>query len=73
MYIIQEIQTNGNVSAVTPAVQKVDRNEADSAFYFAMGAAAVSAVPIHAVVMLDEHGNIVKSGFYEHTSPPNAE
>lgn len=73
MYIIQEIQTSGNVSAVTPAVQKAELNEADSAFYFAMGAAAVSAVPIHAVVMFDEHGNVVKSGFYEHPTPPNEE
>ena len=73
MYIIQEIQTTGNVSTVTPAVQKVDRNEADSAFYFAIGAAAVSAVPVHAVVMFDEHGNSVRSGFYEHPTPPNAE
>ena len=73
MHIIQEIQTTGNNSAVTPAVQKADRNEADSAFYFALGAAAVSAVPIHAVVMFDEHGNIVKSGYYEHSTPPNAE
>lgn len=73
MYIIQEIQTTGNVSAVTPAVQKADCNEADSAYYFALGAAAVSAVPVHAVVMFDEHGNIVKSGYYEHTTPPNVE
>lgn len=73
MYIIQEIQTNGNVSAVTPAVQKTDSNEADSAFFFALGAAAVSAVPVHAVVMVDEHGNVVRSGFYEHPTPPNAE
>ena len=73
MYIIQEIQTTGNVSAVTPAVERADRNEADSAFYFALGAAAVSAVPIHAVVMFDEHGNVVKSGYYEHTTQSNAE
>lgn len=69
MYIIQELQTNGNVTAVTPAVLKEDRNEADSAFHLAMGAAAVSTVPVHAVVMMDEHGTVVKSGFYEHSTP----
>lgn len=69
MYIIQEIQTNGNVSAVTPAVQKTDRNEADSAYYFALGAAAVSTIPVHAVIMTDEHGNVIKSGYYEHNVP----
>lgn len=69
MYIIQEIQTSGNSSAVTPAIQKANKNEADSAFYLALGAAAVSSVPIHAVVMVDDHGNIVRSGFYEHTTP----
>lgn len=68
MYIIQEIQTNGNSSAVTPAVQKATREEADSAFFFALGAAAVSAVQIHAVVMLDEKGNTIRSGYYEHNA-----
>lgn len=66
MYIVQEIQTNGNSSAVTPAVQKATREEADSVFFFALGAAAVSAVQVHAVVMLDEKGNLIRSGFYEH-------
>ena len=50
MYIVQEIQTNGNSSAVTPAVQKATREEADSVFFFALGAAAVSAVQVHAVL-----------------------
>lgn len=69
MYIIQEIQTSGNSTAVTPAVEHNNKNEADSAFHYAMGAAAVSNVTVHAVVMFDEHGNVIKSGFYEHPTP----
>lgn len=66
MYMIQEIQTTGDNIGITPAIVKADKKEADSVFYLALGAAAISAVPVHAVVMFDEHGNVEKTGFYEH-------
>lgn len=66
MYIVQEIQTSANKTSITPAVSKTDRNEAESAFHGAMAAAAVSALDVHAVVMFDEHGNVVEAGYYEH-------
>lgn len=66
MYIIQELQTTGNHTALVPAVTKANDNEADNAYLTALAAAAISNVPIHAVIMYDEHGNVIKSGFYEH-------
>lgn len=66
MHVIQEIQTTGDNTAITPAIVKADKEEAESVFYLALGAAAISSVPVHAVVMFDEHGNVEKTGFYEH-------
>lgn len=72
MYIIQEIQTMDGATAVTPAVPKASKNEAESAYYLALGAAAVSSVPLHAVVMIDDHGEVLHSGFYEHPATATA-
>lgn len=56
MYIVQEIQTtNGSTTLVTP-VQKATREEAESAFYVACGAAAISQVETHTVMVYTEEG-----------------
>ena len=68
MFIIQELQTNGNNTSLVPAVTKVSENEADSAYYTALSYAAVSNVPIHAVILYDDHGNVLKSAYYEHNN-----
>lgn len=57
MYIIQEIQTNNGLSALTPATQKTDWNEAQNVYHTALAAAAVSSVQIHTVICIDEYGN----------------
>lgn len=66
MYIIQEIQTTKNQTALVPAVTFTDRNEAESNYHMKLGAAAISAVEVHTVLMFDEHGNTLKRDFYEH-------
>lgn len=60
MYIIQEIQTEAGVTALTPAVTEPDKNVADSIWHQKMAAAAISTVDIHTVIMFDEHGNLIK-------------
>ena len=67
MYIIQEIQTEAGVTALTPAITEADKNTADSIWHQKMAAAAISAVDIHTVIMFDEHGNLIKQGYYEHS------
>lgn len=66
MYIIQEIQTNGTTSALTPAVTHTDKNDAESAFHMMCGAAAISSINVHTVLMYDEHGNVIRKEYYEH-------
>lgn len=57
MYIIHEIQTTNGTTAITPAVTKTDRAEAESAFLMACAAACISTVGVHTVICTDEHGN----------------
>lgn len=68
MYIIIEMQTNGSQTALLPAETRLDRLQADSVYYQKLAAAAISTVPIHSVVMLDEHGNRIDGQTYEHVS-----
>ena len=70
MYIIQEIQTTDNTTALVPALTYTDKNQAESAYHTALASAAVSPVTVHTVLMYDEHGNVVKSGFFEHIQQP---
>ena len=66
MYIIQEIQTNNGQSTLLPAIDKQDKNEAESTWHSIMASAAISTVEVHTVIMYDEHGNMVRNGYYEH-------
>ena len=66
MYIIQEIQTNDNTTALLPAITKADKNEMESTVHSILASAAVSDVEVHAVIVYDEHGNTIKREYYEH-------
>lgn len=66
MYILIEIQTTGNQTALVPPRTYSDKPQAESAYYTVLAAAAVSTVTIHTVILLDEHGNTIKRDFYEH-------
>ena len=66
MYILIEMQTVETQTAIVPAVTYADRNQAESAYYTALAAAAVSSVSVHAVMLIDDHGNIIKHDYYEH-------
>lgn len=56
MFIVQEIQTNGGVTALLPAVQHETREAAESAFYLICGSAVVSGVEKHTVMVFTEEG-----------------
>ena len=66
MYILHEMQTTANGTALVPPQTFSDRNQAESAYHTALAAAAVSSVAVHTVVLMDEHGNSIKREFYEH-------
>lgn len=70
MYIIQEVQTSNNRTALLPAILKESREEMESSYHSIMAAAAISSVEIHTCIVYDEHGNAVTPGktFYEHVA-----
>lgn len=71
MYIIQEIQTNNGQTSLLPPINKEDKLGAESEWHTKMGFAAISDVQVHTVIMYDEHGNMVKQGYYEHIQEAN--
>ena len=67
MYIVVELQKTGDQVGNFVYAYK-NRNEAESRFYAVLSAAAVSEVPVHSAVLIDEQCNLYNSGVYEH--PP---
>lgn len=67
MYIILEIQTfaNGQV-ALLPAITKENRQEAESVYHSILSAAAVSALPMHAAVIMTNEGKVIMQQAYTH-------
>lgn len=65
-FIVCEIQTSPESVAVVPPATYNDRNQAEQAYHQALAAAAVSTIPIHSVVMLDEAGAMIKHEVYYH-------
>ena len=66
MYIVIEIQTNNDGTVGTLVNAYTDRNTAEQAFHTCAAAAAVSALPCHAVTMLTERGTLVRAEHYTH-------
>lgn len=65
IYIVLEIQTNNGAATATPFTY-ADRNTAEAKFHEILMYAAVSAVPKHAAVLMNEEGFQLKSECYTH-------
>ena len=66
--IIIEIQHSNDGATSVLNVVKADRNEAEQLYHNTLAYAAVSAVNVHSVVMLDEYGERIKGETYYHGS-----
>ena len=66
MYIVFEIQVNADGTLGTLTNTYENQNEAESAYHLKLGSAAVSALPVHSVVILSEEGFNVKRTCYKH-------
>lgn len=73
MFIIIELQTNANGSVGNIVTSTANRQEAESQYHAKLSAAAISALPIHAVVMLTNEGVLLKKEVYYHGSTPSEE
>lgn len=65
-YVIVEIQTHANGSVGHLTYQLGEKNGAEEKYHTCLAAAAVSALPCHAVAMLDEQGRLIKREMYKH-------
>ena len=64
-YLVIEIQTNEG-GAVGNFVFAFDTwNEAQSKYHSVLAAAAVSGLPVHAAMLVDNHGGLLESMAYE--------
>ena len=66
MYVVIELQTYDNGTVGNFVWAFTDRLEAESKYYTVMAAAAVSKLPVHACVLLDNGGERYMSGAYYH-------
>ena len=55
-YILQEIQTTNGTTALVPPMVYPTREAAESAFYMTCGAAVISSVPVHTVMVYTDEG-----------------
>ena len=65
MYIVIEMQTNGDKTAILTKTA-AEKNQADSVFFQTLAAAAISSVEIHSVALLSEYGFLLRRETYEH-------
>ena len=64
MYIVLEIQTSTTVT--TLVISYEDRNQAESKYHQILTAAALSSVPKHSAVLMNDVGQTIKNETYIH-------
>lgn len=73
-YLVMEIQTFENGSMSTPTYAYDTRLSAESKYHAILSAAAVSALPDHAAVMMTSDGRLIANQAYHHEiTPPEPE
>ncbi len=70
-YFIIEIQVNQDGTVGNLVYSKTDLNEAFSTFYNILASAAVSTLRKHTAVIINENGEFIDRGSFEHM--PNTE
>lgn len=66
MYIVLELQTTNGVTAIVPPASYDNINAAYQKYYTGLAAAAVSAVPVHTMMLINEFGNLIRVEYFEH-------
>lgn len=66
MYIVVEIQTNADGTVGNLVFAYAEKNEAYSKYHSILAAAAVSALPRHAAVIIENDGHPLEFRCFEH-------
>lgn len=64
MYIVLEIQTSSTVAALINTYD--NRNDAESKYHQILSSAALSAIPKHSAVLMNDVGETLKMDSYTH-------
>ena len=64
MYIVLEIQASDTIATTINSYE--DRNTAESKYHQILAAAAMSTIPHHSAVLMNEVGDTIKSDSYTH-------
>jgi len=73
MYIVIELQTNDGGTVGNFVWAFATREEAFAKYHAVLSAAAVSVLPVHAAVILDNHGLQIAAQAFEHIPEPEPE
>lgn len=71
MFIVIELQTINDSQVANIVNAYPEKAVAEQKYHTILAAAAVSALPCHSAVMLDEKGRMIKSEFYTHEVAQN--
>ena len=71
MFIVIELQTINDSQVANIVNAYTEQKVAEQKYHTILAAAAVSSLPCHAAVMLDEKGRMIKSEFYTHEVAQN--
>ena len=66
MFIVIELQTINDEQVANIVNAYTEQKVAEQKYHTILAAAAVSSLPCHAAVMLDEKGRMIKSEYYTH-------
>lgn len=66
-YLTIELQTNDGVTS-NIVTQYNELKLAESAFYSVCSSAIISSVEVHAIILMDENGIVIKNEFFKHES-----
>ena len=66
MFIVIELQTINDSQVANIVNAYPEKAVAEQKYHTILAAAAVSALPCHSAVMLDEKGRMIKSEYYTH-------
>ena len=65
-YIVVELQTNTNGAVGNLVWAFDDLNAAESKYHAVLSAAAISALPMHAGVLIRSDGKLIERGYFVH-------
>lgn len=65
-YIVVELQTNTNGTVGNLVWAFDDLNAAESKYHAVLSAAAISALPMHACVLVQSDGQLIEKGCFVH-------